>query len=83
MNNRGERRIIETEINKGIGMARRTRKSPLLPRLLWGPQKRMPTQYGRVSVVRVPVQAISVAEDLLLAAGVFLGLLAFTLFGRA
>lgn len=65
-------------------MARRARK-PLLPSLIFGPQKRTYRRAGRVAVRRVPDQTVVVpsglVEDFLLAAGVCLGLVACIIVG--
>lgn len=58
-------------------MARRARK-PLLPQLLWGPQKRTYSRSGQIAVMRVPARSMipqQIAVDFaLVAAGVILGL---------
>lgn len=75
MIDRGERRIIGAEISKDSTMVRRARK-PLLPQLLWGPQKRTYRRTGQVIVMRIPAQSGVVArrpvEDFMLATGLFL-----------
>lgn len=65
-------------------MTRRARKSPLLPRLIRGSQKRTYRRSGRVAVQRVaaqPIAAPRLVEDFFLATGVCLGLMLYLVIG--
>ncbi len=66
-------------------MARRARR-PLLPQLIWGPQKRIYRRSGQVTVMRVPAHSTlsrQLVEDFCLAAGVSFGLVVYVIIGNA
>lgn len=66
---------------RDVTMRRRAR-NPLLPQLLWGPQKRKHRGITNVAVLRVPAQPAiygRTIEDLLLAAGLTCGICLYLL----